>query len=652
MGKTSTRPKGLLKTIGQRTKQTIDKLSVDNKDSLHRIDKSKVSMQKGATGKAATATMTPTENELEQINQFTRIEATSENVVAFPTLACNDLFDRDDERFTTETVKEFASLPQPFSPIGKSYMVDHEYKMVNAHGRIFDASHKSIDGVRHLVAKVYIPKTDQHSDFIENIDFGINNFVSVGVVIDKQSCTICKSPVYTSMFGGWSWCAEGHEKGYYYVPGEEEEDGWGWFEPVDPSTKGAVKAQVDMYDPIDFYELSQVFLGAQYYAELAKRADFKGVVKAATAAKTPIIGLSHKETEKFEMPHENAKVVEARKAGFRVETSKDGTSRWTDNKGLVYLFDPDDQEVRCLGKAEIDEKAAEYVTRFEGLQERQATVKQMLDDYQGTDEDEDPAEMAEAVDAVLDELEDALDNGDYATSDGLLLAAENNIDTLIELLGGTDNDDQDDGGKSTKRKTTKSTDDNGDDVDDEEEDDVEDKDADDEDDEESDDDDDEEQETVKSVLKAATKAKLPLDIIEAAPSGVLDDLLAVCAKEIRTARKTIKAMEPKVVIADKAIEEAEANVLHWYTVAHRDPKNPDRGANVAIAEKLVKQCSGDIEMLKELADEYRKDAMRLFPVAVRRSSVHNDPNDPQGASELPDEMKEVEPDPAVRKLHG
>ncbi len=57
------------------------------------------------------------------------------------------------------------------------------------------------------------------------------------------------------------------------------------------------------------------------------------------------------------------------------------------------------------------------------------------------DSDEDPGALAQAVDAILDEVQDALAAGDVPTAVALLTGAESTIDSLLELLGLPDADD-------------------------------------------------------------------------------------------------------------------------------------------------------------------------------------------------------------------
>lgn len=58
-----------------------------------------------------------------------------------------------------------------------------------------------------------------------------------------------------------------------------------------------------------------------------------------------------------------------------------------------------------------------------------------------TDPDEDPGALAQAVDAILDEVQEALAAGEIASAIALVTGAEATIDALLELLGVPDDDD-------------------------------------------------------------------------------------------------------------------------------------------------------------------------------------------------------------------
>jgi hypothetical protein len=56
---------------------------------------------------------------------------------------------------------------------------------------------------------------------------------------------------------------------------------------------------------------------------------------------------------------------------------------------------------------------------------------------------EDPAPLAQAVDAAIDAVGDALDQGNVAQAQALLTAADAASDALLDALGVTDADDPD-----------------------------------------------------------------------------------------------------------------------------------------------------------------------------------------------------------------
>lgn len=303
--------------------------------------------------------MHPTDEQLEKINRFTRSTKSAEELVCFPTLSCNDIIDRDFDQFTTDTVKEFASLPEPYSSVGKSYMVGHDYSKLPV-GRIFDVDTKKVGDDLFLSNWVYMPNTEANKEFIEKVDFGINWAVSVGVMLEASACAICDSPV--SRFG---FCYDqGHIKGYYYDPKSTETDDWGWAEPVEPDSKGASLCFTKMSGAKDFYELSQVFLGAQYFAAVDEKSSLGGIIKAASAAEVPVIGLSKEEAKELPIPHVPEAVKEAHEK-YETDVDEEGQVFWTDSDNLRWVFDPEQNEVLCLGRTNKEE-AGDATTDTDG----------------------------------------------------------------------------------------------------------------------------------------------------------------------------------------------------------------------------------------------------------------------------------------------
>lgn len=245
-------------------------------------DKSRKSERRVFTKKAAYVTkkdvlgvdvgpMRPTEAQLEKINKFTRTEKTADEVVAIPTLACNDLIDRDIEAFTPKALRQMVELEGDNGIPGKSLMLSHNYGTLPT-GRLFDAETTRRGGMNAVRIWTYVPNTDQYKSFIENIDYGLYWAVSVGLRLESVTCSICKSP-----FDWWfNWfCENGHEKGKYYDPNAED----GKAQMARSNDDGQL-CFAKMENPLDFLELSVVFLGAQYSAEFEKSAGF---FKAASA---------------------------------------------------------------------------------------------------------------------------------------------------------------------------------------------------------------------------------------------------------------------------------------------------------------------------------------------------------------------------------
>jgi hypothetical protein len=303
---------------------------------------------------------TPTDDEMEKINQFTKSTKTADDVVALPVKALNDILDRDDDQFAAETVKGFAELEEPLSPIGKSFLVGHDRHSL-AVGRIFDAYAEVNNGVTWLKNKIYIPNTAQYKDYLENVDFGIYWAVSVGVLVNSAKCSI----------GGevhdWSWwgfmCEEGHFKGAWYDPQEEiDKDDW----PTELEEGQGEKCFRIFRDPKDYYELSQVYLGAIYFAEFEKKVGKQARKQVAKSfsipgLKTPsnllidehILSLKSSEVDqldlgKFPAGSKIAAAVEAATSFTKLPGEK---LKFTTADGKVVVFDPVTKEETILGQA-------------------------------------------------------------------------------------------------------------------------------------------------------------------------------------------------------------------------------------------------------------------------------------------------------------
>ena len=72
------------------------------------------------------------EQELEQINQYTRKAVTQDDVYLFTLTLCDNEVDREFERFTPEALKQLAELFK-----GKTGLFDHSCKSEQQSARVF-----------------------------------------------------------------------------------------------------------------------------------------------------------------------------------------------------------------------------------------------------------------------------------------------------------------------------------------------------------------------------------------------------------------------------------------------------------------------------------------------------------------------------------
>ena len=70
---------------------------------------------------------------LKKLNKFTRRELKAEDVHCFSVILCDNEIDRDNERFSVNSLKKLAQLY-----IGKTGIFDHNPKGSNQTARIFD----------------------------------------------------------------------------------------------------------------------------------------------------------------------------------------------------------------------------------------------------------------------------------------------------------------------------------------------------------------------------------------------------------------------------------------------------------------------------------------------------------------------------------
>lgn len=503
--------------------------------------------------------MAPTDEQLEKINSFTRTPKSADDVVVFPTLSCNDIVDRDYERFRTDAIEGFAALPQPYSPVGKSFMVGHDYRKLPV-GRIFDVDTKTIDGDNYLTNWVYLPNTETNKSYIENVDHGIYWAVSVGVVMGDAECTIGDP----HPAGGWFVCSQGHIKGFYYEADGEVDD-WGWPIPVDESTKGAELATVDLFDPRDFYELSQVFLGAQYMAQLDEKSGVGGIIKAASAAGLPYVPLGQKEAAELPLQHVPKEVSEAFQH-YEVTRSEDGTLSWVDDAGLLRAYNQEESnEVLCLGKRKDENDATSDKEQLAVAPEVRAA-------------NADTARRLHSSDGFSRGLQER--EPDQTTASG------------ARIHWGPSSSR----GKGVEKPEPPSQ---------------------------------PESVSEQAILAAARRAGVSSALLEKASSrseGLLDALVLSFQEELEEKSSKVSELEPLAKVGRTYVDKLQADAVDWYVRARQDPDNPG-AVKTATFEKLLKRCDGDIELIEGLLEEQKELAHKRFPTPVRRSTTPADPTE-------------------------
>ena len=191
-----------------------------------------MNIQKAA---AVTASGHPDEAQLAKINLYSKTPLKAEEVYCFSVRLCDDLPDRDYERFDTAALPVLAELFR-----GKTGIADHDWSAERQIARIFDTEVLSENGASYIRAHCYMLRTEKNADLISEIEGGIKKEVSVGCAVRRTVCSVCGKPYGT--------CE--HRKGLNY----------------EGKTCYAV-----LCEPTDAYEFSFVAVPAQRQAGVLKR---------------------------------------------------------------------------------------------------------------------------------------------------------------------------------------------------------------------------------------------------------------------------------------------------------------------------------------------------------------------------------------------
>ena len=150
-----------------------------------------------------------TEEQLAQINQFSRRPLKAEEVYSFAVRLCDNQVDRDGERFPRKTLEELAELF-----VGKSGLFDHSWSARGQAARIYAAEVVQEEKLTRtgepycwLKGYAYMVRTSDNEGLIREIEGGIKKEVSVGCAVERRVCSVC----------GQTWDGScGHEVGKTY----------------------------------------------------------------------------------------------------------------------------------------------------------------------------------------------------------------------------------------------------------------------------------------------------------------------------------------------------------------------------------------------------------------------------------------------------
>ena len=130
---------------------------------------------------------------LEQLNKFTRKELSAEEVYIFPVTLCDNEIDRDNERFSRESLENMA---EKF--VGVTGIFDHDPKGGNQTARLFmtevveeERENSLGEKYAYLKGHAYMVRTDSNADLIREIEGGIKKEVSVSCSAERQVCSVC-----------------------------------------------------------------------------------------------------------------------------------------------------------------------------------------------------------------------------------------------------------------------------------------------------------------------------------------------------------------------------------------------------------------------------------------------------------------------------
>lgn len=145
-----------------------------------------------------------TTDDMERINSFSRRELTPDDVYVFTVRLCDNDIDRNNERFTVESLFELAKLF-----VGKTGIICPDPAVNNQKMRIIACKVEDVEDkvtavgepYYRLMARVYFLRNDSTRKLVEDIEKGIIDEASIGCSVGRSTCSICHNDIRSPLCG-------------------------------------------------------------------------------------------------------------------------------------------------------------------------------------------------------------------------------------------------------------------------------------------------------------------------------------------------------------------------------------------------------------------------------------------------------------------
>lgn len=148
--------------------------------------------------------------EMELVNSYSRRYLNPDEVYLFTVVLCNNDIDKDNERFSVDTLYELKKLF-----VGKTGFVNTN-DVLSQTARIISCGVEAPDGKRtkagdqlfNLTARVFMVRSNENAEIIQKIESGELTDVSIGCSVNRTICSICGEDVKSPLCN--------HQKGSIY----------------------------------------------------------------------------------------------------------------------------------------------------------------------------------------------------------------------------------------------------------------------------------------------------------------------------------------------------------------------------------------------------------------------------------------------------